>query len=47
MRLIKEFKKWMKATYKMRIDKAKDLRDKVDSKIREAESEFDDDMDWI
>ena len=47
MRLIKEFKRWMKATYRLGMGRSKDLRDKVDSKLKEAEAEFDDEMDWI
>ena len=47
MKLIKEFKRWLKAHYRLRMDRILDLRDRIDSKIREAESEYDDEVDWI
>ena len=47
MRLIKEFKRWLKARYNLNMDKSKDIRDKIDSKLREADSEIDEEMDWI
>ncbi len=47
MRLIKEFKRWLKANYRLSMDKSINLRDKIDSKIKKAEAEYDDEMDWI
>ena len=43
MKLIQEFKKWLKARYKMNMNKSKDIRDKIDSKLREVDEE----IDWV
>ena len=40
MKLTKEFKKWMKARYYYRMNKIKDIRDKIDSDIRKVEEEI-------
>ena len=34
MKILKEFKIWLKARYKPNLDRSKDLRDKLDKKIK-------------